>query len=142
MARPRIQAIEYRSTKLVRTINLKQLDDLAHIGCTIEEIASILGCRKTTLETRYQARIKNGHDNMRMSLRRKQLAIALGRSKSAATMCIWLGKQLLGQKDSLEHTGANGGPIVFSLESIGQPKPHITAEIVPSKAETRKQLTE
>ena len=55
---------------------------------------------------------EDGAAQGRMSLRRAQLNIAL---KGNPTMLIWAGKQLLGQSDKqqLQHTGANGGPMEY-----------------------------
>ena len=44
----------------------------------------------------------------KMSLRRAQMDTALGGN---ATMQIWLGKQLLGQRDNIELTGNASGPL-------------------------------
>jgi hypothetical protein len=90
MARPRKQ------------IDHELLRSLAGIGCTVDEIATMLKCSKDTLERRFAADIEKGREEGRASLRRKQWTTAMGDGKSAATMQIWLGKQLLGQKDRIE----------------------------------------
>lgn len=77
-------------------INSEQVEQLAAINCSVEEIAAVMGCHKRTLERRFAAVIKNGRDKGRMSLKRAQYTLAL---KGNATMQIWLGKQLLGQRD-------------------------------------------
>lgn len=96
----------------LKEIDERQVELLAGVGCTVDEIAATLGCSKRTLETRFCALIENGRGKMRSSLRRKQVEVAM---KGDKTMLIWLGKQLLGQKDRTEneHTGANGGPIEY-----------------------------
>ena len=73
--------------------------DLAHIHCTQQEIASILGCAIRTLQNdaEFMRVYKNGLDGGRMSLRRAQMKKALSGNP---TMLIWLGKQLLGQRDT------------------------------------------
>lgn len=71
------------------------LGGLARIGCTVEEMASILGCSKDTLERRFAALIEKGRSQMKMSLRRTQLKLA----ETNPAMAIWLGKQLLGQRE-------------------------------------------
>lgn len=70
----------------------------------MEEIGSILGCSVNTLERRFGDVIEKGRSNLRMSLRREQVRLALGGDR---TMLIWLGKQLLGQRDTqqMEHSG-------------------------------------
>ena len=79
-------------------INLKQVAKLAKICCTVEEIANILDLSKSTLDhnTEFLQVYKKNIDNGKMSLRRAQMELAL---KGNATMQIWLGKQLLGQRE-------------------------------------------
>jgi hypothetical protein len=77
-------------------INLRQLDALAKIHCTHEEIAAVLGCSTDTLARRYAERIEKAREEGKMSLRRAQYKAALSGN---ATMMIWLGKQYLGQAD-------------------------------------------
>jgi DNA-binding XRE family transcriptional regulator len=89
MGRPRIQVDE------------KLLEDLASIGCTTEEMATILGVSKRTLETRFCAVIEKGRADLDMSLRRQQVTVA---KTGNVTMLIWLGKQRLGQSDKVENT--------------------------------------
>ena len=72
------------------------VEQLAGINCTVDEIASVLGCHKRTIERRFAAIIKKGRDRGTMSLKRAQHTLAM---KGNATMQIWLGKQYLGQRD-------------------------------------------
>jgi len=80
------------------------LENLASIQCTMNEMASVLGCSVDTLERNYADTIKKGKDHGRASLRRLQWQGAQGGNP---TMLIWLGKQVLEQKDKIEqqHTG-------------------------------------
>lgn len=71
--------------------------NLAKIGCTYEEIALFFKCDKSTIVKRFSHIIKEGHQEMKQSLRRAQLNSAI--QKGNVTMQIWLGKQMLGQKD-------------------------------------------
>jgi hypothetical protein len=68
------------------------------------DIALIVGCSVDTLERRFADVIETGRADVRKSLRRKQVELAM---KGDRTMLIWLGKQLLGQRDEqrLEHAG-------------------------------------
>ena len=84
MARPR------------KKIDPEVVRKLAQIHCTMDEIASVVGCSKDTLERRFAAVVKTGRDQGKASLRRQQWKLA---NDGSAAMCIWLGKQLLGQKD-------------------------------------------
>lgn len=85
MARPRKQ------------INEDQLRQLAAIQCTMKEMASVMEVSVDTLERNYAEIIKKGQDEGKSSLRRAQYKAAMGGN---ATMLVWLGKQLLGQKDA------------------------------------------
>lgn len=103
MARPRLE------------IDEQQVRLLAGVGCTVDEIAASLDCSKRTLETRFLAIIENGRAKMRGSLRRKQVELAL---KGDRTMLIWLGKQLLGQRDEQRMEHAGGVSIAHDDEAI------------------------
>ncbi len=72
------------------------VEKLASIHCTMEEIASVVGCSVDTLERRFAEVIKVAKDKGKSSLRRYQWE---GAQKGNPAMLIWLGKQLLGQKD-------------------------------------------
>lgn len=85
MARPKLE------------IDEDQVIKLSKLGCTIKELAEWFGCSKDTLERRYQVMIQRGRSEAKMSLRRAQLQNALGGN---TIMQIWLGKQLLGQKEN------------------------------------------
>lgn len=69
---------------------------LAEIHCTLEEIGAVVGCSRDTLERRFAAIIKDAKDRGKASLRRAQMKAALGGN---VTMLIWMGKQLLEQRD-------------------------------------------
>jgi hypothetical protein len=91
------------------------LEDLAGIGCTMIEMASICHCSVDTLERNYADVIEKGRQRIRQSLRRKQLEVAMNGSRkgeyASPTMLIWLGKQMLEQRDKQELVGPGGGPI-------------------------------
>ena len=82
-------------------VDPEQVRNLAQIGCTVEEIADVLGCGKSTIEKRFRAELESGRLRCRSSLRRMQFKAAQGGN---TTMMIWLGKQLLGQKDKTEQS--------------------------------------
>lgn len=91
------------------------IQELAGIGCTMIEIASICHCSVDTLENNFSDAVKKGRQEIRESLRRRQLDVALNGSRKGEhanpTMLIWLGKQMLDQKDKQELTGPGGGPL-------------------------------
>lgn len=90
------------------TFDLKIVEGLGGIGCTYDEMAAVLDCSVDTVRRNMQEEgefceaYKKGKASFLMSLRRKQKSIALGDSKSAAMMLVWLGKNLLGQSDKQE----------------------------------------
>ena len=90
-------------------VDAKQVERLAKIGCTQDEIATIVGCSARTLQRNFVASIKEGMADMKWSIRRQQLLLALSPigTSGKSTMLIWLGKQYLDQRDkkNFEHTG-------------------------------------
>lgn len=102
MARPRLK------------IDPAQVEALARIHCTHEEMAAVLGCSTDTLTRRFADVIEKGRDQGKASLRRKQFELAM---KGDRTMLVWLGKQVLGQRDKQEHehAGPDGGPIAHTV---------------------------
>lgn len=88
----------------------ERLDAMAQVLCTGEEMASILGVSYDTLTKRVEEKhsvsftewYKKQSAGGKMSLRRAQFRTAV--EKDNPTMQIWLGKQLLGQTDQVDHT--------------------------------------
>ena len=78
---------------------------LASYGLTTSEIAQALSCSPDTLERRYHKDLIIGKESCRGSLRRRQYELAMAGNP---TMLIWLGKNLLGQKDQVAHSGDIG----------------------------------
>ena len=93
-------------------IDEKILENLASILCTNEEIASFFNCSSDTLTRNFAESLKKGRDKGKMSLRRMQFEKA---QTGNATMLIWLGKQLLGQKDKIE-TSEENIPLPWSYD--------------------------
>lgn len=89
-------AVKRKRGRPRKPIDLGILEQLAMIHCTVDEMASIIGCNKRTLERNYAAVIKTGKEKGLMSLRRAQFKSA---TSGNVTAQIWLGKQLLGQRD-------------------------------------------
>lgn len=84
-------------------INLDELERLSALNCTMPELAAYFRVPLRTLEDRYtndpdiKASINRGREVGKLSVRRKQMQIM--NDMNSATMAIWLGKQLLGQRD-------------------------------------------
>ena len=84
-------------------INLEELHKLCRLNCTMPEISAYFNIPLRTLEDRYtndmdvRNAIDKGRNEGKLSLRRKQIQIMDETNNTA--MAIWLGKQLLGQRD-------------------------------------------
>lgn len=95
----------YRPAKDKKNIDLETVRALAAIGATQEEMAAALGTsagwiiKQVDNNPAFAMAIEQGYTDMKHSLRRAQLAMALSGS---AAMLIWLGKQHLGQSDKQE----------------------------------------
>ena len=96
--------------------NLKALEGLGRIQCTTREGAAYFKVSEPTY-LKFLAdfpeaaeAIDAGKGMGRVSLRRLQFEMA----KKHAVLCIFLGKQYLGQRDRQELTGADGGPIQYA----------------------------
>ncbi len=106
-------------------VDPEQIEKLASIGCTVEEMALVVGCSKDTLERRFMGNIEKGRVSLKVSLRRKQVKLALDGNP---TMLVWLGKQLLNQKDrskteSEQTIEINDKPkVVFYIPDNGRDK--------------------
>ncbi len=99
------------------------IESLSNIGCTDEEVASMLNVTVATFyaflkdNKSVQEARERGSTKFRVSIRRKQFAMA----DKNATILIWLGKQYLGQKDVVEVTNENGpNKIAADASNAGQ----------------------
>lgn len=99
-----------------KEIDTKLLTKLKSIGCTNDEIQAVMGVSADTLQRRakdtpaVKEALETGAAKGRATLRRAQWQ---GAMKGNTGMLVWLGKQLLGQRDyaQIAHTGPNDGPI-------------------------------
>ena len=99
----------------------KELDkniiaNLSQIGCTQEEIGSVVGISARTLQRRFSDLVEENKNIGKASLRKRMWASAL---KGNPNMMIWLSKNYLGMKDRTQ------------TESIVEPLPLI----IDAKAE-------
>lgn len=81
-----------------KKIDGMQVQKLAALMCTNAEIGDFFDVSHDTIERNYALFLKKGRADAKVSLRRKQFAMS---GKSAA-MGIWLGKQILNQKERVE----------------------------------------
>ena len=79
-------------------IDTEEVQKLAGYGCTNIEIADFFGCSENTIR-RYGEFLTKGRATLKKRLRKAQLDTALSGN---ATMLVWLGKQMLDQKDKQE----------------------------------------
>lgn len=90
-----------------KEIDAKQFESLCAMMCTEEEIASFFDCSVDTIERwckreygeRFAEVYKVKSSNGKIALRRYQFELA----KKSTAMAIFLGKNYLGQKDSVEY---------------------------------------
>ena len=99
---------------------LKALRGLGKINATHVEAAAALDVSRETLERflgkhkKAEEAFESGKSDGRISLRRAQFKAALGGNP---TMLVWMGKQLLGQRDKIEHGGdQEGAPIRHTVD--------------------------
>jgi hypothetical protein len=92
-----------------------ELEKLCSLHCTDQEVADWFGVSTRTIESRKKRRefaeaMQRGRSKGRISIRRAQMKML---ETGNGTMGVWLGKQMLGQRDTIttEHVGAGGGPI-------------------------------
>lgn len=101
-------------------IGLIELEKLSSLHCTDQELADWFGVSTKTIENRKKRRefaeaIQRGRSKGRISVRRAQMKML---ESGNGTMGVWLGKQLLGQRDAIttEHVGLGGGPIQVAVQ--------------------------
>jgi len=96
-------------------INETEVEKLSSYGCTNIEIASFFDCDESTIRKRFPDILTKGRDKGKIKLRKLQWSSA---EKGNITMLIWLGKQILGQKEKQDIRLNEELPIGFDLEEI------------------------
>ena len=92
---------------------------LSKIMANIDEIAAILRMSKQTLYEipGFAETVKRGHEEGKLSLRRAQFKKAI--KKQNTDMLIWLGKNYLGQKETIETEVTIRPQVVLTQEQEG-----------------------
>jgi hypothetical protein len=97
-----------------RVVVPKDVYELAAIGCNDREIARWFNMDENTLRYNFSDIMEKGREDLRNSLRRAQIRLAL---QGNATMLIWLGKNILGQQENPINSEANE-PLPWTDENI------------------------
>ncbi len=103
-------------------IDLTTVEKLSVLQCSDEELGAVCGVSARTIRKRrkdpqFAAAINVGRAKGRISVRRAQMRLL---EAGNPTMAVWLGKQLLGQREvtPVELTGANGQPVQIAVEVL------------------------
>ena len=114
------------SNRKLPAFDLTELEKLCALHCTLDEIAGWFKVGDKTIDRRradertlyqhdgekltFKAIMDRGYARGRISLRRKQMQLA---EAGNATMLVWLGKQILAQRDQIDQTlsAPGGGPV-------------------------------
>ena len=98
-------------------VDEKILGNLAHIGCTLEEIGSILGVSARTLQRNFAEIINASREKGKASLRKKMFEKAI--NKDNTHMQIWLSKNYLGMKDRMVNEQISEPlPLIIEAEDV------------------------
>ena len=94
-------------------IDLGELEKLCSMQCSDDELAAWFGVSVRTIQNRrrqpkFAKVMHRGKARGCLNVRRAQLRLL---EADNAAMAIWLGKIVLGQRDTMQITGPNGGPI-------------------------------
>lgn len=81
----------------VADIDRETIWKLARIGCTLREMSFMTGLSEESINKNFAKEIENGQSKGKMALRRKQFEKAM---EGSDRMLIWLGKQMLSQKET------------------------------------------
>ena len=82
--------------RLDKPLGDEQVEQLAALGLTDNEIASVLGRCEAWAKLHYRPALSRGRARLRLSLRRAQIQSALSGN---ASLLIWLGRVYLGQSE-------------------------------------------
>lgn len=100
-----IQSKEKKVGRPKLDIDGEQVTRLARLHCTMQEMADFFGCHRETLRENFSSQIDKGRSEGNISLRRKQWQMAV--EKGNVVMLIWLGKQMLGQRNEIIESDSN-----------------------------------
>ena len=108
-----IQSEEKKVGRPKLDIDAEQVKRLARLHCTMQEMADFFGCHRDTLHNNFSAEIDKGRSEGNISLRRKQWQMAV--EKGNVVMLIWLGKQMLGQRNETLESDSNAPLPIYDI---------------------------
>ena len=98
-----------------KELDIKVIANLSQIGCTQEEIGSVVGISARTLQRRYADLIEDNKNKGKASLRKRMWQSAL---KGNPNMMIWLSKNVLGMKDrTVQETVVEPLPLIIEAKA-------------------------
>ena len=108
-----IQSEEKKVGRPKLDIDVEQVRRLARLHCSMQEMADFFGCHRDTLHNNFSAEIDKGRSEGNISLRRKQWQMAV--EKGNVVMLIWLGKQMLGQRNEILESDNNAPLPIYDI---------------------------
>ena len=98
-----------------KELDIKVIANLSQIGCTQEEIGSVVGISARTLQRRYADLIEDNKNKGKASLRKRMWQSAL---KGNPNMMVWLSKNYLGMKDrTVQETIVEPLPLIIEAKA-------------------------
>ena len=98
-----------------KKVDEKVIANLSQIGCTQEEIGSVVGISARTLQRRFSDLVEENKNIGKASLRKRMWASAL---KGNPNMMIWLSKNYLGMKDrTVQETVVEPLPLIIEAKA-------------------------
>tara|TARA_R100001369_G_scaffold16694_1_gene31736 strand:- start:2358 stop:2732 length:375 start_codon:yes stop_codon:yes gene_type:complete len=97
-----------------KKVDEKVIANLSQIGCTQEEIGSVVGISARTLQRRFSDLVEDNKNIGKASLRKRMWSSAL---KGNPNMMIWLSKNYLGMKDrTVQETVVEPLPLIIEAK--------------------------
>ena len=112
---------------------LDQIEKLASVMCTLQEIGDIIGCSHDTIQRNQEAKeaIKRGVANAKNTIRKTQFDIAT--KLNSSIMAMWLGKVYLGQTDKIQTNDDNAPLPIYDIIEHEEPKEVIELKVEDGK---------
>ena len=100
-----------------KILDENEIQKLARLGCTLEEMADFFSVSKDVLVRNYAAAISEGVAESKVSIRRERLRIALDKNHpKQASMLIFMSKIFLGEKEYAVLDNGELAPPIIKIE--------------------------